>query len=218
MKVEIIETKDGSHTLYAPQFDEIYHSRNGALAESEHIFIRNGLEAYSTHVINVFEVGFGTGLNSLLSWIYAESKGIKINFHSIELYPITEDLVAQINYPSLIGHQDKFQALHTAKWDETIELSPHFSLHKLKASILDFRFPSSSVNVVFFDAFSPEKQPEIWTVDVFAKVYDILTPGGILVTYCSKSAVRKDMQQVGFMITKLPGPHGKRDMVRATKH
>ena len=154
----------------------------------------------------------------MLSWIYAESKGIKINFHSIELYPITEDLVAQINYPSLIGHQDKFQALHTAKWDETIELSPHFSLHKLKASILDFRFPSSSVNVVFFDAFSPEKQPEIWTVDVFAKVYDILTPGGILVTYCSKSAVRKDMQQVGFMITKLPGPHGKRDMVRATKH
>lgn len=217
LSINIIETKDGSHTLYSPQFDEIYHSRNGALTESEHIFIRNGLDACPGTVINVFEVGFGTGLNALLSWIYAESKEIQINYHSVELYPVAQDLVAQINYPDIIGHRDKFQRLHDTKWNEMTELSPHFSLHKINGSLIDLQFPSSSINVVFFDAFSPEKQPELWTVDVFAKMYDMLAPGGFLVTYCSKSYVRRNMQQVGLEITKLPGPHGKRDMVRAMK-
>ena len=114
MDVEIIQTKDGSHTLYSKQFDEIYHSRNGALAESEHIFIRNGLDACHNNVIIVFEVGFGTGLNALLTWTYAEAKNIRINYHSIELYPVSQELIGQINYPDLVGHKEKFQQLHAA--------------------------------------------------------------------------------------------------------
>ncbi len=217
MDLEIIETKDGSHTLFSAQFDEIYHSRNGALAESTHIFIKSGLDACIGPEVNVFEVGFGTGLNALLSWIYAESKQIRINYHSIELFPVSEELISRINYPDIVGHKEKFQQLHEAGWDQTICLSPHFSLHKIKLSVLDLQFASSSINVVFFDAFSPEKQPELWTADVFARMYDMLVPQGILVTYCSKSYVRRNMQQVGFEITKLQGPHGKRDMVRATR-
>ena len=215
--VEIIETKDGSHTLFSPQFDEIYHSRNGAIAESQHIFIRNGLDACHKAEINVFELGFGTGLNAFLSWIYAEAKEMKINYHSIELYPVSPEIISMINYPDILGNRDRFQQLHDAKWDETEILSPYFSLHKAKTSVLDLLFPASTFDVIFFDAFSPEKQPDMWTTDVFIKMFEILSPNGILVTYCSKSYVRRNMQQVGFEVTKLPGPAGKRDMVRATK-
>ena len=217
MDVEIIQTKDGSHTLYSKQFDEIYHSRNGALAESQHIFIHSGLDACQTNVINVFELGFGTGLNALLSWEYAETKNVRVDYHSIELYPVSEDLIRQINYPDLVGHKEKFQRLHAADWNDRVILSENFTLHKIKGSVLEMQFPASTINVIFFDAFSPEKQPELWTVDVFTKMYDILAPNGILVTYCSKSYVRRNMQQAGFQIEKLPGPHGKRDMVRAIK-
>jgi tRNA U34 5-methylaminomethyl-2-thiouridine-forming methyltransferase MnmC len=217
MKVEIIETNDGSHTLFAPQFDDIYHSRHGALAESEHIFIQNGLTNCKAQVVNIFEVGFGTGLNALLSQIYAESKNISINYHSIELYPVSEDIISKINYPQWIGSRDKFEKLHIAKWGENVILSSHFSIHKIHASILDVVLQLSDIDVIFFDAFSPEKQPEIWTKEVFAKMFEILAIRGILVTYCSKSYVRRNMEQVGFQITKLPGPHGKRDMVLAEK-
>ena len=217
MDVEIIQTKDGSHTLYSPQFDEIYHSRNGALAESQHIFMENGLDACQNKEINVFELGFGTGLNALLTWIYAESKNIKIHYHTLELYPVSLDLIEQINYPDLIGSKDKFQKLHQTEWENTVKLSPHFSLHKINASIIDIQLPLSGINIIFFDAFSPEKQPELWTTEVFTKMYEILAPAGILVTYCSKSYVRNNMQQAGFEVSKLPGPHGKRDMVRALK-
>ena len=215
--VEIIETKDGSHTLFSPQFDEIYHSRNGAIAESQHIFIRNGLDACHKAEINVFELGFGTGLNAFLSWIYAETKGIKINYYTIELYPVPKEIISMINYPAILGNRDRFQQLHDAKWDETAILSLYFSLHKINESVLDFQFDKSGVDVIFFDAFSPEKQPEMWTTDIFTKMFEILSPNGILVTYCSKSYVRRNMQQVGFEVTKLPGPPGKRDMVRAKK-
>jgi tRNA U34 5-methylaminomethyl-2-thiouridine-forming methyltransferase MnmC len=217
MNVQLLQTGDGSHTLYTPQFDEMYHSRHGALTESQHIFISNGLEAIDSTGINVFEVGFGTGLNALLSWLYAENKDIQINYHSIELYPIPQEIISQINYPELIGSKEKFQKLHHAEWDKTIQLSSHFSLHKINASIIDFQPALPSMHIVFFDAFSPEKQPEMWTTEIFDKMFKLLASNRILVTYCSKSYVRKNMQQAGFEIKKLQGPHGKRDMVRAKK-
>lgn len=215
--IEIIETADGSHTLFSRRFDEIYHSRYGAVAESQHIFLNAGLDFIDQKEIKVFEVGFGTGLNALLSWSYAESKGTKISYDTMELYPVPMNLIYHVNYPDLLGEREKFTRLHESEWDKVIELSPHFSFTKFHASVLDMQYLPSHVDVVFFDAFSPEKQPEMWTTDVFQKMYDILRPGGILVTYCSKSYVRKNMQQAGFEITKIPGPHGKRDMVRATK-
>ena len=217
MHVEIIETKDGSHSLYSPRFDEAYHSHHGALAESQHIFITNGLEAIEKQEINIFELGFGTGLNALLACAYAEAKGIKINYHSIEFYPVPSEVYTKINYPTIIGYEEKFQQIHRADWNEKMQLSPYFSFDKINASITDIDLDLSGMDIIFFDAFSPEKQPEMWTTDIFTKVFNILSPGGILVTYCSKSYVRKNMQQVGFQIKKIPGPHGKRDMVRATK-
>jgi tRNA U34 5-methylaminomethyl-2-thiouridine-forming methyltransferase MnmC len=217
MDVRIMETKDGSHTLYSPDFDEVYHSRNGAVTESRHIFIDSGIAACALSEINVFEIGFGTGLNALLSWIYAEHNKVKINYHSSELYPVSNDILAQINYTNLVGHKDKFQMLHDAGWNETVVLSPHFSLHKINLSVLDMHLTFSNINMIFFDAFSPEKQPEMWTTAIFAEMFDMLAPDGMLVTYCSKSYVRKNMQQAGFEVKKLPGPHGKRDMVRARK-
>jgi len=217
MDIEIIATKDGSHTLFSPQFDEIYHSRNGALTESQHIFIKSGLGYLDKPEISVFEVGFGTGLNAFLTYRYAEEKKVKIDYHTVELYPVSQALIAQINYPDMLGDRDKFLKLHEAEWDKTIALSPSFSLHKINASISDMKVPISNIDIVFFDAFSPEKQPDMWTTEVFKIMYDLLTPGGILVTYCSKSYVRKNMQQAGLIISKLPGPPGKREMVRATK-
>ena len=216
MEIEIIRTKDGSHTLYTPRFDEVYHSRNGAMSESRHIFINSGLEAFHQDEINVFELGFGTGLNAFLSWIYAASKEVRINYHGVELYPLSDDVISKINYPEMIpDHENKFKRLHEADWEKEIPLSPNFTLHKIKGSVLDLSLPSQSIDVVFFDAFSPDKQPELWTMEVFKKVYDMLDPGGALVTYCSKSAVRKNMQEAGLFVTKLQGPPGKRDMVRA---
>lgn len=217
MDIEIIETNDGSHTLFSKQFNEIYHSRHGAVAESQHIFIEAGLNCLHKKEIKVFELGFGTGLNALLAWIYAETKGIKIGYDSIELYPVPMELISKVNYAELLGDRDKFLRLHECAWDEISELSPHFSLVKFHESMLEMPYPYSCMDIVFFDAFSPEKQPEMWTTEVFQKMYDILVPGGILVTYCSKSYVRRNMQEVGFEIAKIPGPHGKRDMVRATK-
>jgi tRNA U34 5-methylaminomethyl-2-thiouridine-forming methyltransferase MnmC len=217
MDVEVIQTKDGSHTLYSRQYDEIYHSRNGALGESNHVFILSGLEACESNTIHVFELGFGTGLNALLSWVYAEAKNIRVEYHSIELYPVSSELIQQINYPDLVGHRDKFLQLHAAAWDEAAMLSDHFTLHKINGSVMDFRFSAPAINVIFFDAFSPEKQPELWTVEAFIRMYDMLVPGGILVTYCSKSYVRRNMAQAGFTVSKLPGPPGKRDMVRAVR-
>lgn len=217
MDLEIFETKDGSHTLYSPQFNEIYHSRNGALAESTHIFINSGLANCNKQTINIFEVGFGTGLNAFLTWIFAESKCVKINYGSIELYPLAAELVLKINYPNILGAAEKFNQLHNAPWNKNVSLSPGFSLHKINASLLAFNQPLQGIDIIYFDAFSPEKQPELWTAEVFAKMYNLLANGGFLLTYCSKSTIRHNMEQAGFKVEKLPGPYGKREMVRAYK-
>lgn len=214
--MKLLLTEDGSHTIYSEQFDEIYHSRHGAVAESTHVFIQKGLAAIDKKEARVFEVGFGTGLNAFLTWIYAEEKGLHVNYTSIELYPVSEPLLAEINYPSLFPkHDAKVSAIHHATWNEVANLSPNFSLRKIQGSVLDLSLASATMDLIYFDAFSPEKQPELWTADVFKKMYDLLADGGILTTYCSKSFVRRNMQEAGFKVEKLQGPRGKREMVRA---
>ena len=216
--MKLLLTEDGSHTMYSAQFGEAYHSSRGALTESSHIFISSGLSAVTGKEINVFEVGFGTGLNAFLSWIHAEVNQLQINYTSIELYPVALDLLSDINYSALFpGHETKFAALHKTPWDQPEKLSSHFTLHKLHQSVFDTALPSFSQNIIFFDAFSPEKQPELWSADVFRKMYDLLTIGGILVTYCSKGYVRRNMKEAGFTVEKLPGPLGKHEIVRAFK-
>ncbi|MBS1625570.1 MAG: tRNA (5-methylaminomethyl-2-thiouridine)(34)-methyltransferase MnmD [Bacteroidetes bacterium] len=213
--MKLLLTEDGSHTIYSEQFDEIYHSRRGALTESQHVFIQNGLAAVPIHTMDIFEVGFGTGLNALLTWIYAEQHDLKVMYTAVELYPISEGVLSEINFASLFpGHEDKFHKLHNARWDSPDALDARFSLHKIKGSLVDSILPAGQ-DLVYFDAFSPDKQPELWSAEIFHKVYEAMNPGGILVTYCSKGYVRRNMQEAGLRIEKLPGPPGKREMVRA---
>ncbi len=215
--MKLLLTEDGSHTIYSEHFDEIYHSRRGALTESQHVFIQSGLAALDTKEMSIFEVGFGTGLNALLSWIYAGQQGLKVHYTGVELYPVSKEILNEINLASLFpGHEEKFHKLHQARWGETIVFDDHFSLHKLQGSLTDCTIPDGQ-DLVYFDAFSPDKQPELWSAEIFHKIYDSMNPGAVLVTYCSKGYVRRNMQEAGFMIEKLPGPPGKREMVRARK-
>lgn len=215
--MKLLLTEDGSHTIYSEHFDEIYHSRRGAVTESQHVFIQSGLATLPTRDVRVFEAGLGTGLNALLTWIYAEQHGMIVHYTGIELYPVSETILSEINIASLFpGHEEKFHRLHQAVWDQEVVLDDHFSLHKIKGSLLDSILPPGQ-DLIYFDAFSPDKQPELWSADIFQKVYAAMAPGGQLVTYCSKGYVRRNMQEAGLLIEKLPGPPGKREMVRAKK-
>lgn len=215
--MKLLLTEDGSHTIYSERFDEIYHSRRGALTESQHVFIKNGLAKAKVGEMQIFEVGFGTGLNALLTWIYAEEHGLVVHYTGIELYPVSDQILMLINLASLFpGHEDKFRMLHSAPWGEAVKLAKCFTLHKMQGSLIDTILPAGQ-DIVYFDAFSPDKQPALWSADIFHRIFGAMAGGGQLVTYCSKGYVRRNMQEAGLVIEKLPGPPGKREMVRATK-
>ncbi|MFN8286117.1 MAG: tRNA (5-methylaminomethyl-2-thiouridine)(34)-methyltransferase MnmD [Chitinophagales bacterium] len=226
--MQIITTADGSHTLYSEQFNEIYHSRHGAIQESKHVFIEAGLNAVlrsgevfsNENPVYIFETGFGTGLNALLTMLEAEKQNFKVNYTSIELYPIPIETIKELNYTDILGYQycyGPYHSLHLVRWNEVHPVTPHFSFKKIQDSLLQYQLPSETYHLIYFDAFAPEHQPEMWTAEVFTKVYKALKPGGLLVTYCSKSVVQKAMKEAGFSIEKLPGPPGKREMIRAHK-
>ena len=220
---QLIITKDGSHTVSIPEMNVTYHSHHGAIQESTHVFIEAGLKyALNTMTvpgIHIFEMGFGTGLNALLTLIEAEKMQKPVHYTSIELYPLQESEIKALNYCEQLKRTDMepvFQLLHHCEWEKEISITPFFSIHKLKNSLLNFTTPKLQ-NLVYFDSFAPAAQPEHWTKEIFEKLFSILSPGGILVTYCSKSIVRKAMQAAGFFVTKIPGPRGKREMVRAIR-
>jgi tRNA U34 5-methylaminomethyl-2-thiouridine-forming methyltransferase MnmC len=221
----IITTKDGSHSLFSEQFNEIYHSRNGAIQESKHVFIRSGFDyvirAFSSYgAIRIFEVGFGTGLNALLTLIEAEKLAVQVYYETIECFPVSAQLVNELNYTQLLDGEKygpKFQSLHKAEWNRVHVISPNFTFKKNLANFPDFALPPNSFRIIYFDAFAPESQPEMWTLDIVQKAYDVLVPEGVMVTYCSKSIFRKTLIEAGFMVEKLPGPPGKREMIRAVK-
>lgn len=218
MNYELIITSDGSHTLFVPEIDECYHSIHGAIQESRHIFIEAGLNHCSKSEINILEVGFGTGLNTFLAFIEAEKNGIKIRNTTLEKYPITYEKSQLLNYPAIINpsKQKKFEEMHKCAWNELIEVTDFFELKKIECDFAKFEH-QSNYDVVFFDAFSPEKQPELWSEALFAKIYDSCNAGAILTTYCAKGMVRRALQNVGFRVERLPGPPGKREILRAIK-
>lgn len=221
--MEIIKTGDGSHTLYSPQFNEIYHSRHGAIQEGKHVFIKHGLQyaaEQGLREVRIFEVGFGTGLNAILSLIAAKELGIKVYYESIELYPVPLDIVKQLNYSELLeddAYRELYHSMHQCTWNEAHDITPYLTLKKLEGSLLNYQPATNNTQLIYFDAFAPEHQMEMWTADVMKKLYDILQPGGVLVSYCSKSIFQKALKEAGFKVGKLPGPPGKREMVRAVK-
>lgn len=218
--IQIEQTADGSQTLFVPELNEHYHSVKGALTESEHIFIRMGLKHSSVEAPHVLEIGFGTGLNAFLTLLTADTDQRNIHYTTLERYPVTPALIEQLTYPELIcpERKDDFQALHQAAWNTDVQLTPYFTLHKVETDFTSYTFPAT-YDVIYFDAFAPEKQPEMWTQSLFDTLCQQLNPQGILTTYCAKGAVRRMLQAAGFTVERLPGPPGgKREILRATKH
>jgi tRNA U34 5-methylaminomethyl-2-thiouridine-forming methyltransferase MnmC len=217
--LELRKTGDGSHTLFNPEIGESYHSGFGAHNESMHVFITSGLYfmAEKSKELNIFEVGLGTGLNVLLTIEEAKKRGLQVEYTAIEPFPLTSEIVATLNYGSLIcesSADNAFQMIHNSPWEEYIPLNDRFIFQKIKIMLQDFVDVSKKYELVYFDAFSPAAQPELWTEDIFRKIASMMKEGGVLVTYSAKGQVRRDMQAAGFVVERLPGPAGKREMLR----
>lgn len=221
MQRQPIITKDGSHTISVPEMNVTYHSLHGAIQESLHVFIEAGLKYWLSNFnhsdIHIFEMGFGTGLNALLTYIEAEKLNIHVHYTAVELFPLQQEEVYSLNYCGQLKRPDLvpvFERLHGSEWEQEINISSFFKFQKIRTNLI--RFSSSQhFNVIYFDAFAPSAQPELWTQEVFEKLIMMMHPGGVLVTYCSKGDVRRAMQAAGFIVEKIPGPPGKREMVRA---
>lgn len=216
---KIITTNDGSHSLLVPELNEQYHSVHGAKQEAEHVFLKMGLEddsKASLKEINVFEVGFGTGLNALLTADWASRNKKIINYTSIEKYPVSSEEFSLLNYGDLLGESELYNQITAAGWESLKELTNHFAVKKLELDLLVGELPKGQ-DVVFFDAFAPNKQPKLWEVAVFEKIFKIMNQGGVLVTYCCQGQARRNMIAAGFEVEKVPGPPGKREMLRARK-
>ena len=216
---KIIRTKDGSHSILVSDLHEQYHSVHGAVQEAEHVFLKMGLgECFHHKVspIHVFELGFGTGLNAFLSAQWAKVNHQVVNYTSIEKYPLTEDEFEQLNYGDFVGEKKLYQNITSSKWNEFVEISNSFKLKKLELDVIEDIIPSG-FDLIFFDAFAPNKQPKLWEVSIFEKMFSILNSKGILVTYCCQGQARRNMISAGFSVEKVPGPPGKREMLKAKK-
>lgn len=217
--LNIETTADGSVTLYRDDIDEHYHSVKGALAESLHVYIDLGWRMAASYgkPIRVFEVGFGTGLNAALTAGAAVASGVPTTYFSVDLYPLADELTELLAGTMQTGYVSDFKSVNSAEWDRITTINPWFTLHKMEDNLLTMDVPRD-VDVVYFDAFAPEKQPEMWTEPVFEKLYSAMIPGGVLTTYCAKGAVRRMLRKVGFQVERLPGPRdGKREVIRAIK-
>lgn len=224
MQRKIIETADGSSTIYLSDWNEHYHSKHGAVQEALHVFIHSGLHhCYKINPkedISILEIGFGTGLNAYLTLLEAAKLDLKIDYIGIEAYPVLTEEIKKLNYPRVITglQQDKlFDSLHTADWESKHHITDRFILAKRQQFFEDID-EDDTYNLIYFDAFSPRVQPDLWSEGIFKIMYKVLKPKGVLVTYSAKGSVRRAMQDVGFTVERLPGPPGKREMLRATKH
>lgn len=217
MDNKIVITNDGSHSIFNPEVNETYHSKHGAIVEAEYVFIKNGLLVENKKQFNILEVGFGTGLNALLTLQKSQQKEIDINYHGIELYPVLEKSYSQLNFTELIGEEkSKLLQLHECEWEKEHLITNLFKLTKNKIALKNYT-SKTKFDIIYFDAFSPDKQPELWSSKVFQNMYDLLNKDGFLVTYCAKGSVKRTMKAVGFEIIVLDGPPGKRQMTRAKK-
>ncbi len=217
MPTRIITTADNSHTVINEQFNETYHSERGAILEALHVFIEAGFRQMQKPQVSVFEVGFGTGLNAWLTLLETEKTGQHVYYESIELYPIDFSTSNVLNFATLTSSDNQlFTQLHQVEWNKPIAITPHFTLHKINANLLNYNI-QHLFDVVYFDAFSPDTQPELWTTEIFEKIYKSINTNGLLTTYSSKGLVKQNLRAAGFTVQRLRGAGGKRHMVRALK-
>ena len=215
MKKELILTNDGSHSLFVNKLNETYHSIHGSILEANHVFIKNGLQFHHKLNINILEIGFGTGLNALLTLLNLNQK--RVNYTSLEPFPISDKIYNKLNFHKLLkSEKEIFIRLHNSKWEENVNFTENFKLKKLKKKIQYFN-SSKKFHIIYFDAFAPEKQSEMWSKEVLNKCYQFLKPKGFLVTYCAKGVVKRRLKEVGFFVESIDGPPGKREMIRAFK-
>ena len=220
MKREIIITDDGSTTIRIPEWDENYHSTHGAIQEAKHVFIKNGLDLFQNQdSISILEIGFGTGLNAFITFLETVNKE-KVNYVGVEAYPISAEEITQMNYVSelqAIQYKEVFSTMHSCNWEQNQFISNNFHLTKRQQFFQDIE-DKNKYDLIYFDAFGFPLQPELWSEEIFKKMYDALLPKGTLVTYACRSTIKNAMLSVGFSIEKLPGAPGKREMLRATKN
>jgi len=224
MKREFLTTKDGSVTIHLPDWNEQYHSKHGAILEAQHVFIKQGLEFFisseeynAADPVSVLEIGFGTGLNAFLTALYAESHELTIDYTGVEAYPVAASEVKQLNYPQLLdASEELFGKIHTSQWEQPASISEVLTLTKRKQFFSEIN-DKEAHHLIYFDAFGARVQPELWTEEIFQLMFIALRPGGVLVTYSAKGSVRRAMQAVGFIVERLPGPPGKREMLRGVK-
>ncbi len=233
MQRHIITTADGSKTIQIEEWNEQYHSIHGAIQEANHVYIKHGLLfCFDTHgfsketlkdvsqTVSILEIGLGTGLNCFLTLLEAEKHHVAIHYRGVEAYPIAPEEMEALNYVEELQAHDKkalFEEMHSSAWETDISLTPDFKLHKQQKLFKDIT-DKSQFDLIYFDAFGARVQPELWTETIFKIMFESLRANGILVTYAAKGSVRRAMQAVGFSVEKLPGPPGKREMLRATKH
>ena len=219
MDLDLITTRDGSHTLEVPSLKERYHSIHGAIQESKHVFIEMGLCYFSSDPISILEVGFGTGLNAFLTFLETTDQEILINYHALEPFPLPFSWTTKLNYLQLLKagkFQEIFNLMHQTPWNQAIQITPQYKFQKSLHQVQDTNY-KTEFELIYYDAFAPHAQAEMWNEIIFIKMFTALKSGGILVTYCAKGDVRRTMQKVGFRVQKLPGPPGKREMLRGIK-
>lgn len=218
MKRRLIITEDGSSSIYTEEFGENYHSGFGAINESMHIFISCGLDYIKKKAIRILEVGFGTGLNAYLTLHRSIERDISIHYLGIEKYPLHKAEWESLNYTDIIPQSNpgEFELLHSSEWEEWSSINNFFNLLKTCQALEDFQTPLK-FDLVYFDAFSPDIQPELWTLDIFRKIYNSMNAEGLLLTYTSKGQVKRNLTEVGFRIERIEGPKGKRHILRAFK-
>ena len=220
MKREIVITTDGSYTIFMPEINESYHSKHGAVQEAKHVFVKNGLHFLNQNEISILEIGFGTGLNALITCLEAQKLDLKIHYEGIEAFPVVLEELNQLNYSSLFENQvlsqEYFSKIHQIPWEQNHEISRFFELKKRKMMFENIE-DDHVFDLIYFDAFGFRVQPELWGEVIFEKMYKALKKGGVLVTYACRSSIKKAMLHAGFEIEKMAGPPGKREMLRAIK-
>lgn len=223
MERKIIKTGDGSVTIHISEWDEQYHSKHGAIQEAQHVFIKMGLEYWvglnKGKEIAILEIGFGTGLNAFITFLEAKKLQLKVNYTGVEAYPISEDEIKELNYTEMLSAENEigsFREMHSIPWNKPATISETFQLEKQQKRFEEIE-DINQYDLVFFDAFGARVQPELWTEEIFDKMFAAMKINAVLVTYAAKGSVRRAMQTAGFVVERLPGPPGKREMLRALK-
>lgn len=221
--MKLITTSDGSHSVFSEKFNADYHSKHGAIQESQHVFIKSGLQYYLQYnqpeTLRIFEMGFGTGLNAFLTFLKIQNSDVNVEYTAVEAFPLVEEVYTSLNYPELLNAESSkadFLKMQECEWNGFCTMSSKFALRKINAQLQTLKH-DRKYNLVFYDAFAHSAQPELWETEIFAQLFNTMDAGGILVTYSAKGQVRRNLQAAGFQVERIQGPPGKREMLRAIK-